>query len=301
MMTLPPLERVREEVSQRIRPRATSAESVIVAGALGVLSAVAAWTLLFVFVLSSLQETRSQHNAYSAFREQLAKATAPVGGTIAPRSPVALLNSAVLGLHDLVVIEGTASGDLQQGPGHVRSSVLPGQAGVAVVYGRSKLFGAPFDRIGRARAGDVITAVTGQGTFTYVVEDVRNAGDPYPLPLSAGDGRLTLVTSTGGTSSSGWLPGHALYVDARLKGQAQPTPPGRPTAVPRAERAMHGDPGSLLMLVLSIPVLIVAVVASVWAFVRWGVWQSWLVGVPVIVAALWFVTETAVQLLPNLV
>jgi len=40
--------------------------------------------------------------------------------------------------------------------------------------------------------------------------------------------------------------------------------------------------------------------AIAWAFERWGRWQTWLVGAPLVLAALWGVSETAVQLLPNL-
>jgi sortase A len=46
------------------------------------------------------------------------------------------------------VVEGTASSDLLDGPGHLRSTVLPGQVGTSVVMGRAKTYGAPFGAIG---------------------------------------------------------------------------------------------------------------------------------------------------------
>jgi sortase A len=38
----------------------------------------------------------------------------------------------------------------------------------------------------------------------------------------------------------------------------------------------------------------------VWSRVRWGRWQTWLLGGPLLLAALWGVSTTAIQLLPNL-
>ena len=54
------------------------------------------------------------------------------------------------------------------------------------------------------------------------------------------------------------------------------------------------------MLVLVLPLLLGAALATVWAFARWGRWQAWFCGTPLIVGALWAVSKVAVQLLPNL-
>ena len=44
----------------------------------------------------------------------------------------------------MVVVEGTTPGEPDAGPGHLRDTPLPGQAGVSVVFGRRATFGAPF-------------------------------------------------------------------------------------------------------------------------------------------------------------
>ena len=59
--------------------------------------------------------------------------------------PVALLSIPRLGISQ-VVVEGTASGDTLAGPGHLRDTVLPGQVGTSVVYGRAATYGAPVRR-----------------------------------------------------------------------------------------------------------------------------------------------------------
>ena len=80
----------------------------------------------------------------------------------------------------------------------------------------------------------------------------------------------------------------------------------RPFPPPTAGRRRYpggehhdGDSGALFLLVLWLPLLVVAAVGLVWLQERWGRWQTWLVGAPVILAALWGVSQTAVQLLPN--
>ncbi|MGL1488971.1 hypothetical protein ACSTJG_24295, partial [Vibrio parahaemolyticus] len=78
--------------------------------------------------------------------------------------------------------------------------------------------GGPFGHLTRAKAGDVITVTTGQGIATYLVEDVRHVGDPFPPSLQPGEGQLTLVTSEGGDLSNGWVPKRPVYLDAKLKG-----------------------------------------------------------------------------------
>lgn len=267
--------------------------------ALATLSLLAVWLIVYAFVLTSFEAARSQTVLYSKARETLALQTAPLGGLIEPRTPVAVISAPALGINDLVIVEGTASGDLMTGPGHRRDTVLPGQAGVSVVYGRSTLFGGPFGQLGAARKGDSITVTTGQGVFEFKVLKVRRAGGALLPVLAVGKGRLTLVSGNGSGFGALMSPNGAVYVDAALVGDAQPSP-GHPSGVPFAETAMQGDAGSMLSLVLALPLLMGAFVFVVWARSRWGGWQAWLVGAPLILAGLWIVSQATVQLLPNL-
>jgi sortase A len=280
-----------------------SLTTLTVTWVLATLSILTLWFVFFATVMGSLQEAHNQHNAYTLFREeltQLSHKTPPLGGTIVPDSPVALINAPAIGLKDVVVIEGTASGDLMRGPGHRRNTPLPGQPGTSILLGRANLFAGPFGRISDGNPGDVITVTTGQGESTYKIEDVRRAGDPYPVTLGNGQGRLTLITSEGGSWTNGWAPKRAVYLDAKLQSQAFPVPAGRPVTVPKSEKSMKGDIGALFPLVLWLPLLIFALLAIVWSLERWGRWQTWLVGAPLLLGAMWGVSETAVQLLPNL-
>lgn len=296
--------RWRPTLPSRLRiPRAPQTRSTASAVTMWValsLAGLIAWVALYALVVSALEENHHQGVLYSKLREQLAAATAPVGGAITPGSPVALLTMKSAGLRDVVVVEGTASGDLMKGPGHRRDTVLPGQSGASVLYGRATMFGGPFGDIASASPGDTITLTTGQGVATYTVTGVRRAGDPLPQPLREGGGRLTLVTADGSGWRSGWASNRAVYVDADLKGDPFPAPSGRPTVVPKAETALQGDPSALYTLVFWLPLLGLVAVLVVWIGQVWGRWQTWLVAVPVVLAALWGVSETAVRLLPNL-
>ena len=82
---------------------------------------------------------------------------------MSPGTPVAALSIPRLGLDQAVVVEGTSAQDLTLGPGHRRDTVLPGQTGVSVIYGRRVSFGGPFEHLMQLQVGDVITTTTGQG------------------------------------------------------------------------------------------------------------------------------------------
>jgi sortase A len=259
------------------------------------LSGLALWGACYTFVLSSVQEHRAQHILYAAFRGQVAEGTAPSGGRIAHGAPVAMLEAPTVHLHHLMVVEGTTSGDLEAGPGHRRDSPLPGQVGTSFIAGRSRTFGAPFARIGSLKKGDTITALTGEGTFKFSVDAVRRPGDSLSA-FDAGAARLTLVTSEAIKGGARQL----LYVDATLKGAAQPESTGRPSSIPAAERQMQGDRRAFLPVVLWLGAMLLVVVAASVARVRWGLRQTVVVGLPLAIASAWGVAETATHLLPNL-
>jgi sortase A len=259
------------------------------------------WAACYLLFISGLEHARSQHQLYAHFRAQAAQAYLPVGGVIAPGTPVAMISAGRTGLHDEVVVEGTAASQLRGGPGHLRTTPLPGQPGVSLLYGRSVSFGGPFGDVSALRAGDPISVVTGQGKFVYRVSDVRHAGDQVAT-LAAGGSRLTLVSSTASGWRSGWAPNQVVYVDATLQGDSQPDPGGRPTSLSPAEKLMahQVDTSTLVKVILWLQLLLVSAAVLSWAQVRWGRMQSWLTGAPIILAALWGLSNSAVALLPNL-
>jgi sortase A len=147
--------------------------------------------------------------------------------------------------------------------------------------------------------GDTIEVTTGQGELTFTVDGVRRPGDPLPPPPDPAASRLTLVSGEGTGRLQSLVASSVVFVDATLDGEAQPAPPGRPTSISDDERLMSGDTSALVPLVLWLEVLLLAVVVLVWARARWGTWQTWVVGVPIVIAVGWAVTSTAFVLLPN--
>ena len=272
----------------------------VVVWALASLSGLAVWFLVYAFTLSGLQEASSQHSLYAALRTELAQGIAPLGGSIPVGQPVAVLRVPQAGIND-VVVEGTTSSALEQGPGLLPGTGLPGQPGVSVILGRQSMFGGPFRHLPTLAGGDLIQVITGQGTFTYRVLDLRYPGDPLPSPLPAGQSRMIMVTIVG----SGWLGGgkdRLLYVDAALVGKPVAAPSGQPVVVSASQLPMHGDDdsGVFIVLVLRLQLLLLVGLAVGWAGPRWGKWPTWLVGAPAILAAVWGVSETAIALFPNL-
>ena len=265
----------------------------------------AIWVVSYAVLFSDIQQTAQQRQLYADFREQLAQgdgglAVAPIGGTIDLGAPVAVMKAPTLGLDNEIVVEGTASSQTKLGPGHRPDTALPGQEGVSVLYGRGVTFGAPFARLGQQVEGSVITLTTGQGTFEYQVDDVRRAGDPVPAPVEAGESRLILVSVDSGGALRGLTADSTVFLDASLVGKTVAAPPGRPTAIAPNQEVMAIDKTALVPLVFWLQGLLIAAVLLVWARVRWGNWQTWVVAVPVILALLWGTTSSAFTLLPNL-
>src|SRR5690348_2720050 len=60
----------------------------------------------YLYVLSGVQESRSQVLEYARLRTELAGQVAPLGPT-APGSPVAVLDIPSIGVRNMVVVEGT--------------------------------------------------------------------------------------------------------------------------------------------------------------------------------------------------
>ncbi|RJS45306.1 sortase domain-bontaining protein [Nocardioides cavernaquae] len=297
------------EPSRRASKRPLTADEekiALVSSVLIMVAIVCIWMAAQLIFLGALSQDRAQTLLHQEFRTQLASAVAPVGSSdpldasgqelLEPGAPVALLMAPRIHLQQ-VVVEGTASGDLLTGPGHRRDSVLPGQEGVSVVYGRSLTYGRPFHAITELRKGDRITTVTGQGRMSFTVIGVRRAGDPIP-PVAAGRARLVLATAEG--ARTGLTPGNAVYVDADAA-KAFPAPAGRPAAVPEAEKVMAPDYGALPLLALCLALLVAMTLGVIAARQRWSTALVWVISAPIVVALSWGTTDVVMRLLPNLI
>ena len=290
---------VGQDSRERLAPSIPNATRMWMLG-FAVMASVCIWVIVYLIALSPFFEARAQVVRYGDFRQTLALQTAPIGGVIAPGTPVALLSIPAIGVRDVVVSEGTSSSDLQYGPGHRRDTPLPGQIGTSVLFAKGATFGGPFKNLEKLRASDLITVTTGQGEFTYQIQEVRKAGDPLPPALASGAGRLVLVSSSGDGALGNYAPSGLIFVDAGLKSPAQQYPAHHPSMVPESELAFSSDSSAILNLCLSLPLLIAGLVVVVWMRQRWGGWQAWIVGLPIILAGAWLTALTAAALLPNL-
>jgi sortase (surface protein transpeptidase) len=244
----------------------------------------------YLYALSGVQENRSQTLLYTKLQNELAGQVGPLGPTT-PGAPVAILNIPAIGVRDMVVVQGTSPQDMMAGPGHRPDTPLPGQAGVAQIYGRVATFGAPFARLAELLPGDVIHTTTQQGESTYTVAAIADSShiikDPEP-------DRLLLLTA-----SSSAVPSYYIEVDARL---ATAVHSGAPVArvIDSSELPLANDQSVLpIALVWAIALALVAAGGTV-AALRWSPWVAYLVAVPVALAVLWNLYQTLAALLPNL-
>jgi sortase A len=72
-----------------------------------------------------------------------------------------------------VVVQGVGRDDLKKGPGHVPSTVMPGQPGTFAISGHRTTYGAPFFRLNELVKGDVITVISRTSIYTYSVTATR--------------------------------------------------------------------------------------------------------------------------------
>jgi len=156
-----------------------------------------------------------------------------VGPTIAAPNdgdPVGFLRIARIGL-DKVIVQGTSTTDLQQGPGHYPGTPLPGEQGNAAIAGHRTTYGAPFYNLDELAPGDPIVITTVQGTFTYrVTKTVIVTPSDTSVVDNTTTPELTLTTCNPRFSASQRLVVHAALT----------TPPA-PTAPPPKTVSHNGS------------------------------------------------------------
>ena len=259
--------------------------------------------LIIIIVVSPLQHASAQARLYDQLRLTLSEGSAPLGQTdfegklVAPGTPLALLSIPELNVRE-VVVEGTAAGQTMDGVGHRRDTPLPGQPGTSVLMGRSGAFGGVFGGLHLAKPGLAFTITTAQGVANYQVMGQRIAGDTAPPPPSPNESRLTLITAAGHP----FLPDEVLRVDAKLVSKVfdKPAPVIAPGSLPDAEQAMGADTSNLFMLILCLQLCVLAAVAAVWSWRRWGRQETWMVFLPIFAALALLTGTQANYLLPNL-
>jgi sortase A len=268
----------------------------------------------YLYALSGVQEARAQSILYARLRGELGQAVAPTGPVIpghpaspsslaaGPGDPVAVLAIPAIGIANMVVVEGTSPENLTLGPGHLRDTPLPGQAGVSVVFGRRTTFGGPFSELPLLRPGDVINTTTSQGETQYKVIAVSDSSKP--VPFSEIPNQLLLVTA-----DSRIAPAHYVEVEAEFLHATEPG--GSPSATPFPESGYLPSVGSaeaalgrdfLALITAMAWAIALAATALTGSFLaaRWARWPAWIVTAPLLVAVLWNLYESLSALLPNL-
>jgi len=146
--------------------------------------------------------------------------------------PVGLIQIPRIGL-DKVIVEGTSTTDLRQGPGHYFGTPLPGQAGNAAIAGHRTTYGAPFYNLNELSDGDPVVITTTQGVFTYKVMRTlvvpcgdSNCNDPADQAVIAPSvtPELTLTTCNPRFSSSSRLVVQATLTSAKVTAPVSAAP-----------------------------------------------------------------------------
>jgi sortase A len=267
----------------------------------------------YLYFLSGVQEARAQTTLYARLQGELAQAVAPTGPVIPghpaspaslaalPGDPVALLDIPAIGVTNAVIVEGTSPENLTLGPGHLRDTPLPGQAGVAVVFGRRATFGAPFGNLPLLQKGAVITTITSQGEAKYQVIAVSDSSKP--VPFSDLPNQLLLVTADSQLAPAHYIEVEATFVDALVAGTKQSTPfpeSGYFPQVSAAEAALGRDSYALIPAMAWAIALAAAALLGSYLAVKWARWPAWIVTIPVLAAIIWNLYEALSALLPNL-
>lgn len=277
-------------------PGGTTRPVLVLAGLGGTVVAFVLWLVVFG-TLTHARDQRAlldQLGAVVVAGPQAPPEGAAIRPPLEPRAPVALLEVPAIGLEE-VVVEGTSSSALTSGPGHVRSSALPGELGNVVLAGRRTTFGAPFARIGDLEEGDAVFATSEYGRYRYEVAVVVDVAPGEVDGLSeAGDARITLMTSEPALVAS-----RRLVAVATLDGAAIPPTRDRPRAVGDEEIGLGGEPVAIAVLAAWVEVLVLALVAR--GRLRRAGWSPRsvrLVSVPILVALVLLCFESLQRLLP---
>ena len=141
---------------------------------------------------------------------------------------------------DAVVVEGTNNRDLMKGPGHIRNTAYPGQAGNSVISAHRDTF---FRNIYELQKGDVIEVRRNGQAYRYEVMS-KKIVDPDDVSVirPSKDARLTLITCYP-TYFIGPAP-ERLVVFSKLIDHAPDT--GRASALPTSQLAtpVNASPGA---------------------------------------------------------
>lgn len=155
---------------------------------------------LVVLALSwILVEDPIAHIWYNARQQQRSAAFNQTRARTAVGQTLAIVQAPKIGLN-VAIVDGDSGDLLRGGPGHARSSPLPGKVGNSVIFGHSQGWGGPFTRIPKLNPGDLVyVRLHGAGeTLVFEVTSINRTSHDSPFLRATSDRRLTLVTGAGG-------------------------------------------------------------------------------------------------------
>jgi sortase A len=263
--------------------------------------------------------TTSSSKASSSL-PKVASSIAPTTAQPAVGQPIGILAIPKLGVDD-VVVQGYGESQLQGGPGHYPSTSLPGQAGNAAIAGHRTTFAAPFYNLNQLDPGDPIFVLTSQGLFRYNVvrSEVVTPTDSAVLDASTTP-ELTLTTCNPRYSASQRLVVVA-FLDLAAKssgsGTHRTTPTTTSTPPPTTTRtgktttqtgsggtslggtSSPGDP-VIPAILWGAATLLGAIALRIFSrrLRRPLNWASYVIGVPILLVALFFCFEHVSLALP---
>lgn len=151
-------------------------------------------TLLWQEPASSLYASVRQHSAASALdetesrfpdaadrravrdvhgdRRRVAALARRFAANVSNGDPIGRIVIPSIGV-DIVVLQGTSTGDLTQGPGHYPDTPFPGERGTSAIAGHRTTYLAPFRHLDGLEGGDQIELRMPYGTLDYRVERTR--------------------------------------------------------------------------------------------------------------------------------
>jgi sortase A len=189
-------------------------------------------------------------------------------------------------------VEGTSRDDLKKGPGHYPGTPLPGTLGNAAIAGHRTTYLHPFGDLDKMLPGDLIVITTKAGTFVYQVSrpwfKVR-ATDVWVVDNTP-DPELTLTACHPKGSAEFRIVIKAKLVVSKSSRISLSQPLKQPGAhasqPPTLEESLSGQTKSLAPSI-AFGFLAAAVgLAWWWAFRRWRLPRTWLIGVLFFLVAL---------------
>lgn len=247
--------------------------------------------LLFIpYLLWGTGLTTARHQAalQSQFRAQLHRAgehpVTPPAAAISTDTPPRVAPAVapppvggVVGTIDIpgidlsmAIVEGTATAQLAQGPGHYVGTPLPGEAGNVAIAGHRTTYLHPFYNLNELVAGSPVIITTLQGVFTYdVVSSQAVSPSDVAVVAPTADNQLTLTTCNPRYSASQRLVIKATLAASSLASASTPTVTPAAHAHPvRGNAGAHsvGTPANPAWWPAALwGVLLVAAVVGLWS------------------------------------